>query len=106
MSLPFSNLRGQIYDGANNILGHKLDVAKQIKEEKPKAFKTHCHGQTLSLSVKKATKSSNVLNDVMVTVAEITILAKYSPGREQIWDPLKNVLICGCTLIYKLKLNT
>ena len=45
MSLPISNLRDQIYDGANNLLDHKSRVAKQIKEEQPKALETHCHGQ-------------------------------------------------------------
>ena len=91
LSLPISNVRGQTYDGASNMLGHKSGVARQIKEEQPKAFETHCHGHTLSLSVKEATKSSTLLNDVMDTVAEVTILVKYSPKREQISGSIKEM---------------
>ena len=91
MSLSISNLRGETYDGARNMLGHKSGVAKQIKEEQPKTFETHCHGHTLSLSVKEATESSTLLNDVMGTVAEITISVKYSPKREQILRSIKEM---------------
>ena len=91
MSLSILNLRGQTYDGASNMLGHKSDVAKQIKEEQPKAFETHCHGHALSLSVKEATKSNTLLNDLMGTVAEITILVKYSPKREQTLGTIKEM---------------
>ena len=91
LSLPISNLRGQTYDGASNMLGHKSGVAKQIIAEQPKAFDTHCHGHALSLSVKEATKSSTLLNDVMGTVAEINILVKYSPKREQILGSIKEM---------------
>ena len=91
MSLSILNLRGQTYDGASNMLGHKSDVAEQIKEEQPKAFETHCHGHALSLSVKEATKSNTLLNDLMGTVAEITILVKYSPKREQTLGTIKEM---------------
>ena len=83
-NLPMCNLRGQTYDGASNMLGPKSGVAKQIKDEQPKALETHCHGHTLSLSVKDTTKSSKLLNNVMGTVGEITKLVKYSPKREKI----------------------
>ena len=52
MSLSLSNLRGQTYDGASNMLGCKSGVAKQIKDHQPKAFETHCHGHSLSLLCK------------------------------------------------------
>ena len=45
MNLSISNLRGQIYNGASKLFGHKLFVAKQIKEEQPKALEIHCRGQ-------------------------------------------------------------
>ena len=41
---PLTNLRGQTYDGASNIMGHKSGVAKQIREIHPKALETYWHG--------------------------------------------------------------
>ena len=47
--------RGQCYDGASNMLGHRTGVAKRIQDLQPKAYPTHCHGHSLSLSVKVTT---------------------------------------------------
>ena len=49
------------------MLGHKSGVAKQIKAMQPKALETHCHGHTLSLSVKDMSKQCKLL-DVIGTV--------------------------------------
>ena len=56
--LQFDKCRGQCYDGASNMLGKKSGVAMQIKELQPKAHYTHCHGHSISLSVKEVTKQS------------------------------------------------
>ena len=88
-NLPFSDLRGQTYDGASNMLGKKSGVAVQIKLFQPKAVESHCQGHSLSLSVKDTTKASRLLGNVMGTVAEITTLVKYSPKREQLLGSVK-----------------
>ena len=41
-NIPLSNCRGQCYDGASNMTGHKKGVSTQILEESPFAFLTHC----------------------------------------------------------------
>ena len=92
MNLPFCDLRGQTYDGASNMLGHRSGVAKQIADVQPKALATHCHGHSLSLSVKDVTKQCKLLDDVMGTVAEITILVKYSPKREKLLGSIQQNL--------------
>ena len=83
-NLPLSNLRGQTYDGASNMLGKKSGFAAQIKLIQPKSVVNHCHSHSLSLSVKDVTNSSRLLGDVMGTMAEITTLLKYLPKREQL----------------------
>ena len=88
-NLPFSDLRGQTYDGASNMLGKKSGAAAQIKLLQPKAVESHCQGPSLSLSVKDTTKASRLLGNVMGTVAEITTLVKYSPKREQLLGSVK-----------------
>ena len=40
------------------MVGKKSGVAMQIKELQPKAHYTHCHGHSISLSVKEVTKQS------------------------------------------------
>ena len=52
LQLSLAYCRGQCYDGASNMLGHKTGVAKRIQDVQPKAHPTHCHGHSLSLSVK------------------------------------------------------
>ena len=88
-NLPFSDLRGQTYDGASNMLGKKSGVAAQIKLLQPKAVESHCQGHSLSLSVKDTTRASRLLGNVMGTVAEITTLVKYLPKREQLLKSVK-----------------
>ena len=81
--LPMQCLRGQTYDGASNMMGKKSGVAQQILKDQPKALVTHCHGHSLSLSVKDANKLCRILSETMGTVGEIIILIKFSPKRER-----------------------
>ena len=83
-NLPLSDLRRQTYDGASNMLRKKSGIAAQIKLIQPKAVVNHCHGHSLSLSVKDVTNSSRLSGEVMDTMAEITTLVNYSPKREQL----------------------
>ena len=87
--ISLDNCRGQCYDGASNMLGKKSGVAKQIQDIQPKAFVTHCHCHSLSLSVKETTKESKLLSDAMDVGAEIAILIKFSPKREQKLEAIK-----------------
>ena len=51
LQLSLVNCRGQCYDGASNMMVHKTGVAKRIQDLQPKAYPTHFHGHSLSLSV-------------------------------------------------------
>ena len=57
LQLSLGYCRGQCYDGTSNMLGHKTGIAKKIQEVQPKAHSTHCHGPSLSLSVKETVKN-------------------------------------------------
>ena len=72
--------------------GKNSGVAQQILKEQPKALSIHCHGHSLSLSIKDANKQCKILNDAMGTVGEITVLIKFSPKREKmLWAINKNI---------------
>ena len=57
LQLSLANCRGQRYDGASNMRGHNIGVAKRIQDLQPKAHPSHRHGYPLSLSVKAITKN-------------------------------------------------
>ena len=52
--LLLSELRGQSYEGASNMLRKRSGVAAQIKRVQPKVIETHCHRHSLNLLVKDA----------------------------------------------------
>ena len=87
-NLSLDLCRGQIYDGASNMVGKKSGVATQISKIQPKALLTHCYGHSLSLAVKDLTSNCKILGDTMGTVGEITVLIKYSPKREKMLGSL------------------
>ena len=60
LQLSLVNCRGQCYDGASNIMGHKTGVAKRIQDLQPKAYPTHCHGHSLSFSSSQVLSASSL----------------------------------------------
>ena len=90
MQLSLNDCRGQCYDGASNMLGKNSGTAQQILALQPKAFVTHCHAHSLSLSVKSVVKDCKLLSDTMSTARELVILIKYSPKRETILGAVKD----------------
>ena len=66
------------------MMGHKTAVAKGIQDLQPKAYPTHCHGHSLSLSVIDNTKNCDLLSDTTDTAKEIVSLIKFSPKRENL----------------------
>ena len=50
---------------------------------------SHCHGHSLSLSVKDATKNCKILSDTMDNTNEIVKPVKFSPKRDNILGDIK-----------------
>ena len=71
------------------MLRKRSGVAAQIKRVQPKAIEIHCRGHSLNLSVKDATKSNRLINDVLEIVVKITNLMKFSPKGKQILGVVK-----------------
>ena len=66
------------------MLGKTSEVAVELQELQPKANYTHCHAQSLSLSVKDVTKKVKILDNTMATAREIIVLIIYSQKRENL----------------------
>ena len=92
MNLPITNCRGQCYDGAANMAGHRNGVAAQILAEESRATYTHCYGHALNLAASDMVKKNKILRDTLDTVFEISKLVKFSPKREAIFNRLKSEL--------------
>ena len=71
------------------MLGKRSGVAAQVKRDQPKVIETRCHGHSLNLSVKDATKSNRLIYAVLEIVVEITKLIKLSPKREKLLGAVK-----------------
>lgn len=92
MNLNINKLRGQCYDGASTMKGHRSGVSTQISQIEPRAVYTHCYGHSLNLAASDALKGSKLMKDALETVHEISKLIKYSPRREGIFQKLKEDL--------------
>ena len=84
LNLPLSKVRGQCYDGANNMSGIRNGVATQICKEEPRAVYTQCYGHSLNLAAADAIKQRKVMKSAIATTHEVTKLIKYSPHRDAV----------------------
>ena len=94
LNLDIHRLRGQCYDGASTMSGAKSGVAKQILEEEPRAFYTHCY-DALNLAASDTIKGVSVLKNAMDTTHELCKLIKFSPKRDAAFHKLKAELQPG-----------
>ena len=90
LNITLAKVRGQCYDGASNMAGRRSGVAKQILDEQPLAFYTHCYGHSLSLAVSDMVKNCSTMKKALDITHEITKLIKYSPRREVLFRSIKD----------------
>ena len=84
--IPLSLCRGQAYDGAANMQGHRKGVATQIKKECPSALAVHCFAHSLNLCLQDAGRKLVFLRDALEMVREIANLIKFSPKRASLFS--------------------
>ena len=89
VNMTITKLRGQCYDGASSMSGHKSGVAAVLQSEKPRAVYTHCYGHALSLACSDAMKNCKIMNDALDTSYELIKLVKKSPHHDAIFQKLK-----------------
>ena len=84
--LPLSLCRGQAYDGAANMQGHRKGVATLIKRESPYAVAVHCYAHSLNLCLQDAGRKLIIIRDALEIVREISKLIKFSPKRASLFS--------------------
>ena len=92
MNLRLNKCRGQCYDGASNMSGPRSGVAKQLREEEPRALYLHCHSHALNLAAGDAIKKCKVTKDALGITFEASKLVKFSPKRSTQLEKLRNEL--------------
>ena len=88
--LKVSNIRGQCFDGAKNMLGIYRGFAAQIAAEEPRAILTcdvYCYCHCLNLAIKDSVQEIFQLLNTMGTVHELAVLVKSFPKREEFHAP-------------------
>jgi len=81
LGLDIQDCRGQGYDGAGSVAGHKNGCSAHILSKNRKALYTHCFSHRLNLAVSKATKITSVDN-MMSIVQKISYFFKLSEQRQ------------------------
>ena len=89
VNISITKLRGQCYDGASSMSGHKSGVAAVLQSEEPRAVYTHCYGHALSLACSDAVKNCKIMKDALDTSYELIKLVKKSPCCDAIFQKLK-----------------
>ena len=92
MNLGLSRCRGQCYDGASNMSGPRSGVAKQLRDEEPRALYLHCHGHALKLAAGDSIKKCKVTKDALDVTFEVSKLVKFSPKRSLELEKLRSEL--------------
>ena len=78
MNLSIANCRGQCYNEAANMAGHRSGVAAQILSVESRATYTHCYRHALSLAASDSIKKNKILRDTLDAAFEISKLLKYT----------------------------
>ena len=92
MNLGLSKCRGQCYDGASNMSGPRSGVAKQLRDDEPRALYLQCHGHALNIAVGDAIKRCKHTKDALDVAFEVSKLVKVSPKRTAQLEKLKEEL--------------
>ncbi|KAI6656187.1 Zinc finger MYM-type protein 1-like [Oopsacas minuta] len=72
--------------------GPKSGVAKQLRDEEPRALYLHCYGQALNLAAGDAIKRCKHAKDGLDVAFEVSKLLKFSPKRTAKLEKLKEEL--------------
>lgn len=63
--LPLSQCKGQAYDGASNMSGHRKGVAATIQGEYPTALYVHCLAHCTNLNLQAVARQSTCIQDAL-----------------------------------------
>ena len=91
-SLDMINLRGQCYDGAENMSGVRNGLAARVTQEFPKAVYTWCSSHKLNLCVVKSCDITEARNMIDKATEVANFLQLFTSKKEGIRTTDRNLL--------------
>ena len=94
-SLPITQCRGQVYDGASNMSGHIRGVAAQIQREEPSALYVHCLAHCTNLCLQTVGRAIFPIRDALELVMGLSQLIRFSPKRSHLFQSMQSQMSPG-----------
>ncbi|CAB4042939.1 zinc finger MYM-type 1-like [Paramuricea clavata] len=79
--IDVAHLRGQCYDGANNVAGVHTGLQARIKEVSPSALLTHCYAHILNLVIVDTMSKNKIARDFFGTLQNLYVFIQSCPKR-------------------------
>ena len=83
------NCRGQAYDGAYNVYGHKSGLQTLVRGHYPKALYSHCAGHNHNLVLNDVAKEVRQCDYIVILVGKIGVYAKDPAKRKVYFDKIR-----------------
>ncbi len=83
--IDLSNIRGQCYDGANNVSGIRTGLQARIKELSPSALFVHCYAHILNLVIVDAMTSNTIARDFFGTLQNLYVFIQTCTKRHAVY---------------------
>ena len=78
-------LRGQCYDGANNVAGVHTGLQARVKEISPSALYTHCYAHVLDLVIVDTMSHNKIARDFFGTLQNLYVFIQSCPKRHCVY---------------------
>jgi hypothetical protein len=83
--IDVAHLRGQCYDGANNVAGVHTGLQARIKEVSPSALYTHCYAHILNLVIVDTMSKNKIARDFFGTLQNLYVFIQTCPKRHSVY---------------------
>lgn len=100
-ALPLSQCKGQAYDGASNMSGHRNGVAATLQREHPTAL-VHCLAHCTNLSLQTVGRQSACIRDALDLVMGLNQLIQLSPKRTSLFQTMQHQVSPGAPTLKPL----
>lgn len=80
--IDVAHLRGQRYDGANNVAGVHTGLQVRIKKVSPSALYTHCYAHVLNLVIVDTMSNNKIARDFFGMLQNLYVFIKSCPKRQ------------------------
>lgn len=89
MALPWTDCRGQCYDGAANMAGCRSGLQTRVRDIQEEVMYIHCNAHNMNLAFQDAVAESKLCRDAMNIVKDLINTIRESPKRLAWFDSFR-----------------